>query len=199
VPGRVINILGNPVLAGAISTIFLSGLLLHGLVLWEDPIERAAALAIAALTIGLVISILRGPSFRRSVGIEIRDAPRDGAMEPAFSVVVAGEARPADVTLEHDDGTTELRGATGPVRLAGLRRATFTLAGHAAHDLKVWVHRVTADGDTIGVRGAVQLHGDAGPALPLSRYGTLATAIGPGPLAVSVTVDPAPVAGAELP
>ena len=198
VPGRVIRILGNPVLAGAISAFFLTGLLLHGLVLWDDPIERAAALAIAALTVGLVISILRGPSFRRSVGIEIRDAPRDGAMEPAFSVVVAGEARAAAVTLEHDDGTTEMSGATGPVRLAGLRRATFTLAGHAAHDLKVWVHRVTADGDTIGVAGSVQLQGASGPEMPLSRHGTLATAIGPGPLAVSVTVDPSPAGGGDL-
>ncbi|HSJ00632.1 MAG TPA: hypothetical protein VLA59_09635 [Patescibacteria group bacterium] len=189
VPGRVIRILGNPILAGAISAIFLTGLLLHGLVIWESPIERAAALAIAALTIGLMVSILRGPSFRRAVGIEIRDAPRDGAMAPAFSVVVAGEARPAAVTLEHDDGTTQVHAATGPVRLGGLRRATFALAEHAARDLKIWVHRVTDEGETIGVQGSVQLEG-AGPALPLSRHGTYATRIGPGPMEVSITVAP---------
>jgi hypothetical protein len=191
VPGRVIRVLGNPLLAGAISAFFLTGILLHGLFIWEDPIERAAALGIAALTIGLIVSILRGPSFRRSIGIEIRDVPRDSAMAPAFSVVVAGEARPAEVTLEHDDGTTELTDSTGPVRLDALRRATFTLAAHAAHDLKVWVHRVTADGETTGVPGSVRL-GATGPVLPLSRHGTLATELGPGPLEVAISVEPIP-------
>jgi hypothetical protein len=198
VPGRVIRILGNPTLAGGISVFFLIGILLHGLVIWEDPIERAAALAIAALTVGLVVSILRGPSFRRAVAIEIRDAPR-GVMEPAFSVVVAGQSRPAEVTLDHDDGTSKVTGATGPVRLGSLRRATFTLAGHAARDLKVWVHRVTADGETIGIAGSVQLQGATGPPMPLSRQGTLATEIGAGPLEFTVTLEPSPASRRALP
>lgn len=198
VPGRVIRILGNPVLAGGISAIFLTGILLHGLLIWQDPIERAAALGIAALTIGLVVSILRGPSFRRSIGIEIRDAPRDSAMAPAFSVVVAGEPRPAEVILEHEDGTTEITDSTGPVRLDALRRATFTLAAHAAHDLKVWVHRVSADGETTGVPGSVRL-GGAGPALPLSRHGTLATELGPGPVEVAISLEQSPVTGSGRP
>lgn len=199
VPGRVLRVLGNPVLAASISAFFLVGILLHGLLIWEDPIERAAALGIAALTGGLIISILRGDSFRRSVGIEIRDAARGAAMEPAFSVVVAGASRPAEVTLEHDDGTIEVTAATGPVSLASLRRATFTLAGHAARDLKIWVHRVTAEGDTVGLPGSVQVHGAADGALPLSPHGTAATKIGPGPLGVSITFGPTSATGRQLP
>ena len=120
-------------------------------------------------------------------------------MDPAFTVVVAGEGRSADVILEHDDGTTRVTGATGPVRFSGLRRATFTLAGHAARDLKVWVHRITAEGETIGIPGSVQLHGTAGPAQPLSSHGTMATEIGPGPMEVAIVLDRAPGRGGESP
>ncbi len=103
------------------------------------------------------------------------------------------------MTLEHDDGTTQVTPVAGPVRLSGLRRATVQLAGHAARDLKVWVHRVTADGETIGIPGSVQLQGAAGPPLPLSAHGTLATEIGPGPVEVAITVERVPPPGRELP
>ncbi len=196
VPGRVIRILGSPIMAAGISAVFLSSLVLHGLVIWEDPIERGIALAVAALTVWLLISILRGPAFRRAATIEIRDAQRGAAMESGFSVVVGGRPHPAQVTLERADGTSEVHAAPGPLRIEGLRRATFALVDHGARDLKVWLHRVTADGETVGVPGSVRIHpADDEPVIPLSPGGVFATGVGGGPLHVAITLD----ASKELP
>jgi hypothetical protein len=193
VPGRVIGLFGNPVLAAAISAFFLAGIVLHGLVIWEDPLERAAALAMSALTIGLVVSILRGPAFRRAATIEIRDAQRGTSLEPGFSVVVAGEPWPADVTVEHAGGSTAQHAASGPLRFGDLRRATFALAGHAVRDLTVWVHRVSADGETIGIPASVRVESDRARAVTDAPTGVVATRVEEGPIRVVVDLE-APVA-----
>jgi hypothetical protein len=198
VPGRVIGFFGHPLTVGVISTVFLGGIALHALVIWEDPVERTAAFVVTILTAALMAWIVRGPAFRRSVAIEIRDAQRGASMDPALSVVVAGRLREALVHVERTDGTTAVHSGTEPISLAGLRRVTFRLADHAARELKVWVHRITADGGSIGLPASVAVASEADaaaggppgrPMLALAGIGTVATEIGLEPIRVAVTLE----------
>ena len=195
VPGTVIGFFGHPIAVGVIGAVFLAGIALHAFVIWEDPIERGLALAVTAFTAGLVVWIIRGPAFRRSVVIEMRDTQPGVATEPALNVVVAGRTAVADIRLERDDGATELHDATQRVVFAGLRRATFTVAGHAARELKVWVHRVTPDGESVGLPATVQIGrvGSVADSVPwaVRGLGTVATEIGAEPITIAVTLGPA--------
>ena len=193
-PGSVIGFVGHPVTAGIVSTIFLGGIVVHGLVIWTEPIERIATLVVAATTAILTASILRGPSFRRSLAIEIRDSPLAAGASPVFSVVVAGRARAANITLEHDDGSVELHAASGPMRLAGLRRATFSVPEHGARGLRVWVHRVTAEGDSVGIPASVELDGTGERTLSLQPSGSLVTQLD-GSSRISITFAGAAAGG----
>ena len=109
VPGTVIGVLGHPVTVAVVCAIFLAGIALHGLVIWTDPLERAAALVVAGLTAALLIWILRGPAFRRTAAIEIRDAQGGASVDPGFTVTVGGRPLAAHVELEHRDGRTDLQ------------------------------------------------------------------------------------------
>lgn len=189
VPGAGIGPFGHPVVVGLISAVFLAGIALHATVIWEDPVERGLAIGMTLLTAALVAWILRGPAFGRSVAIEIRDAQRGSGTEPALNVVVSGRPVAAAINLERDDGTTERHDGSAPLRLAGLRRATVELADHAARELKVWVHRVTADGESVGLPAAVEIGTDAADARALRGTGMLATDIGAGPIRVAVTLE----------
>ncbi len=190
VPGTVIGFFGHPVTVGVISVVFLVGIGLHAFVIWQDPIERGLALAVTVFTAVLVVSIMRGSAFRPSVAVEIRDAQRGTATQPAFNVVVAGRAAVANVSFERDDGSTELHDGREPILIAGLRRATFTLADHAARELKVWVHRVTADGESVGLAAAVEVSPEAAGRAPASPavhgVGMVATEIGLEPTRIAV-------------
>lgn len=192
VPGSVIGFFGHPITAGVIGAFFLAGIALHAFVIWEDPIERGLALAVTVFTAVLVVWILRGPAFRRSVAIEMRDTQRGTGTEPALNVVVAGRAVAADIRLERDDGATELHDATKPLVFAGLRQATFTIAGQAARELKVWVHRVTPEGESIGLPATVQVgrSGSEGGSAPwdVRGLGAVATEIGAEPVTIAVTL-----------
>ena len=199
VPGTVIGVIGHPITAAIVGAIFLSGLVLHGLVIWTDPIERAAALIVAVLTLLLIAWILRGPAFRRTAAIELRDAQRGASVDPGFTVTVAGRPLLASVELDHRDGRTDLRAATGPLALDGLRRATFTLDGHDARSLTVWVHRVTIEGDSIGIPADVELHGATGSSTrPIRSPGLVGLDLGRGITRVAITIVPqAGLGGAE--
>jgi hypothetical protein len=49
------RVLGRPALALGVYLLYLTGLFAHGLVIWECPMQRAAALAVGALMLGLTV------------------------------------------------------------------------------------------------------------------------------------------------
>lgn len=186
VPGRVIGFIGHPVVAALISATFLAGVLLHGLVIWEDPVERVLALAVAALMVALTAWMLRGPAFRRTAVIEIRGSADGAPMNSAFSVTLAGRPASAEVELEHRAGVETIRGPAGAIDLDSLLRATFAFVPAGAHRLKVWVHQVSADGVSVGVPGTVHLvDGEGQRTLTLDAAGAAAAHLGgPGQVVV---------------
>ena len=186
-PGTVIGFVGHPITVAVVSAVFFAGIVLHGLVIWVDPFERAAALAVALLMALLVGRIIRGPAFRRTAAIEVRDGDRGAGVEPAFSVVVAGRPQVTEVQLNHQAGSSAVIASTGPLAFGGLDRATFSLPRMDAQALRVWAHRVSADGDSIGLSGSVLVDdGSGSPAAMLGADGSLAADLGPGPVRVVI-------------
>lgn len=59
VPRPVVRLLRHPALIGGVYLLFLSGILLHGLVIWTDPAQRIAALLSGAVTIAMTIALVR--------------------------------------------------------------------------------------------------------------------------------------------
>lgn len=187
VPGTVIGVIGHPLTAAVVSAVFLGAIVLHATVIWTDPVQRALAAGVSLLTSALVVWILRGPAFRRAISIEIRDADRGASVEPAYNVVVAGRPGVAGVRLDGASGTSDAAAATGALLLSGLRAATFSIASPAADDLRIWAHRVTADGDSVPLAGTVELDGAAANALS----GGIASYSGLGPNGLRATFRPA--------
>ncbi len=189
-PGTVIGFIGHPITVGLVSGVFFAGIVLHGVVIWEDPIERIAALAVAVLLAVLVLGILRGSAFHRSAAIEVRDGARGAGVDSTFTVLVAGRPHTAIIEFEHGAETTALEAASGPISFPGLRRATFTLAISEAAALKVWVHRVTPEGDTVGIPAMVDLeNGDRQLRHPLDAQGVLANDLVSGPARVAIAIS----------
>ena len=134
---------------GAVYVVALGGVALHGLVLWEDPLQRAAALAVTALALVLTVSMVRSGTFAPRATLELRAEP-DGE-RGWFALVAAGRAVEAEVLLEYADGTEQrLRGASGEIaRFEALRRVTLTPDWPAgAPELNLWAHRVTAEDES---------------------------------------------------
>ena len=95
IPRPASRLLGNPVLLGTIYVLFLAGLLLHGLVIWESPLLRAGALFVFVATIVMTVVMYLTGSFARRLNINVRDDP--GRSRTSFAVTSNGrEARTQD-------------------------------------------------------------------------------------------------------
>jgi hypothetical protein len=152
VPGVVYRFLGNPLLLAGIYVLFLSGIFLHGLVIWEDPVQRGAALLAGVLVLGMTIAVMLRGAFAQRLIVELRvEAWEDRSEEERayFSVTAAGRPIETDVQLKYLEGEQRYqRGAGCEIPdFSSLRQATFRPRWNASATpptlLKVWAHKVT--------------------------------------------------------
>ena len=157
VPGVVYRFLGNPVLLVCISLLSLGNLFLHGLVIWQGAAERAIALSIGVLMLGLTVVMVRRGAFSPRLVVELRGDQRPGE-QPAFAIVAAGQPATAEVRLGYPAGEQVHHAAAGEVaNFARLQQATFDLPRGQATELKVWAHTLTAVGDSEGLPARLEV------------------------------------------
>jgi amino acid permease len=146
-PGR--RLIGHPVVVGVTVALFMAGIAVHGLVIWEDPLRRVVALLTTLVLVAVLIAIRR-VAFTPRTAVEIRldDRPR---IKPAVNVLARGEPVAADVEWSDDD-VAAARGAGDG------RRIRVRLPAAPVRELKIWAHRLSADGRSTGVTaiGALQ-------------------------------------------
>jgi len=157
VPDVVYRFLGHPVLIASIYLLFLANIFLHGVAIWQAPVERAAAVLTGALVAGATVAMVRRGAFARHVVVELREDQRaDG--RAVFNVVASGQPAVADVQLAYLDGERHLHAATGEVpRFPTLRSALFRLPDTHAQALKVWAYRITLSGDSEALPAVLQV------------------------------------------
>jgi amino acid permease len=162
VPAAGVRRLGNPVLLGGIYLLFVAGVLLHGLVIWDNPFKRGAALLAGTAMVAMTLTMARRRAFAPRTNLELRDG--QGARAAEFAVTAAGRPAEADVLLEYPDGQQRIEAARGDVpAFASLRRATFRARRQggeiaAARELKVWVHRVSPEQESQTIPAQLELH-----------------------------------------
>jgi amino acid permease len=153
VPGIVYRLLGHPWLITSIYCVFLGGIFLHGLVIWQGPVERVGALLVGLLVLGLTIAMVRRGAFAPRVVVELRvGAGLAPAQQAIFAVTASGQPGMAEVRLGYAEGEQRYQAATGEVPTpSSLRYAIFQVPAGQAQDLKVWAHKVTPEGDSEGL------------------------------------------------
>jgi amino acid permease len=162
VPAAVYRRLGNPVLLGGIYLVFVTSVFLHGLLIWDDPFKRGAALLVGAAMVAITLTMARRGAFAPRMNLELREGDSEAA--GAFAVTAAGRPAVSDVRLEYPDGEQRLRAASGELpEFPSLRRATFAPRAEGteaapARELKVWVHRVTPKKDSEAIPAHLEVH-----------------------------------------
>ncbi len=141
IPRPVIGIVGQPVVVVAITILFMLAVALHGLVIWQEPIERAVALGVtAALILIAVGAVVRGRFSPRTV-VEIRAAGSPASVQ--LSVVIAGRPVAAEVAWTTNAGAGQAKGAEMHVgRARDLRELAVHLPVGAPRQIRVWSHQV---------------------------------------------------------
>lgn len=191
-PGVVYRFLGHPLLAAGIYVLFLASLLVHGLVIWTSPAERAGALLVALLTLAATVIMVRQGVFAPRLIVELSEDLQPGAAS-TFSLVAGGHTAPAEVRLVYPEGEEHSHAASGQIsRFSLLRQATFQWPELHVRELKAWVHRITPEGDSadLPVVLHVQHGGDEIRRFDLkSSDGPVIVPLGENPAPLSVRLE----------
>jgi amino acid permease len=150
--------IGNPLVIGGIYLLYLANLFLHGLVLWDDPLMRVAALAVGAVVPIMTYSMVRRGSFSRRAVVELLNDGSGQEKRTTISVTVGGESVPAAITLNY--GAEEKVAVAGVDEIpapSSLQLATVELADQGLRSLKVWAHRVSPEGISQGMAASLRL------------------------------------------
>ena len=114
VPGVSYRALGHPIVVGGIYLLFLGSLLVHGLVIWEEPFMRVGGVLMALLVAAVTLSMLRRDAFAPRAVVELRDDRRREG-RPLLAALAGGEPAVGQVRLTDagserplDGGVTEL-------------------------------------------------------------------------------------------
>jgi amino acid permease len=162
VPQMVFRILGWPPIVIGVYLLFLANLFIHGLIIWQQPFERGAALGVGILIVVTTLVMMRRGAFNTRVIIEL--FTDDVSKDTSWRVTVAGRPLPVRALADSEGGRVEVEAASGtlpPINV--LRSATFHLPPTPGSELKVWVHRVTPEDTSESLPAAVSVSGHQTP------------------------------------
>jgi hypothetical protein len=134
---------------GAVYAISLGGVALHGLFIWDEPLQRASAFVVTALALAMTAGMVRDGVFAPRATVQLRHELETDTGR--LSLVLAGRPAPAEVVLDYSDGARVVTAAGDAIAgFSALRRLSVTpdwaAAGAPAPDeLNVWAHRITAE------------------------------------------------------
>jgi amino acid permease len=155
VPAAWVRALRGPVSMTVVALAFFAGLLVQGLIIWQRPVERVAAVLVGAVIIGLTWMAVKRGSFRPQAVIEIR---REPSGRGKFAVLVDGRAQVVEVTIAENGTERSLKESAGEIdRFTQLRTIAFVLPPSEARQLRVWVHGETSEGELEAIHSAVEI------------------------------------------
>ena len=158
-PRLVHRLLGHPILLGCLYLLFLGNLLVHGLLIWQEPWLRAGAVLIAAAVVAMTACMIRQGTFSPRLNIEVREDKAEG--RAFFAITAGGQESTSNVTLKYRDSEQYLQASAGEIpAFSSLRHAHFEpavarSARQLPQQLKVRVHTVTPEGDSEPIGGSI--------------------------------------------
>jgi hypothetical protein len=172
VPGLSYRALGHPVVIGGVYLLFLSNLLVHGLVIWDQPLLQAGGVLIGVLIVVVTALAVRRGAFAPRIVVELHeDRRRDG--RSLLAVTAGGQPAAAEILVRALDGDRTTHGADAELpQLARLHTLGVDLPAGRARELKVWAHAISPEGlsERLPVRVTLD-DGDGVRDLDLDRSG----------------------------
>lgn len=159
VPGLVIRILGNRLVVAAIYILYLALIFFYGIFVYENLLERVLTISIGVLTAVVTWVMVRRGAFQPRLVLEVRDDQRLGE-KPSVAVVSDGQQSAVSISLNYSDNQELTAHSSGVIHdFASLKavRLPLPLENGDPHEMKVWVHRVTPEGNSSGIPVTLQV------------------------------------------
>jgi amino acid permease len=163
VPQVVYPLTGHPVFLIIIFVLSLTGVILHGLFIWEDLIMRGLALVMSIVIIGMTINAWRRGAFTPRFIVELCSSAAPGH-PTRLGLTYSGAPLEVGVRLVFADGEVgeqQVKAANYAIpELTPLRSATIQLPARRANEIKVLAYQITLEGNSLALPVTAELDTD---------------------------------------
>jgi hypothetical protein len=161
VPTVVYHFIGHPIFLVIIFLLSLTGVILHGLFIWDDPLLRGLALAAAAVIIGMTFNAWRGGAFIPRFIAELRGGPSGNDMAK-LALIYSGQPVETEMRLTfagNDTSEQQIKAASHNIaNLKTLQSATIQLPATRANEIKVLAQQITPEGNALALPVTTELN-----------------------------------------
>ena len=135
--------LGKRIVVAVICLFFLAAVLLHGLVIWSEPVPRLVAVGVSVCMVVFIVVAVRNSFVPRSIA-EVRYSEEGLSLDPDVTVVAHGK------TVTEASHAIVAVGGMGNGSTGGstTRSVDIRIPATPVREMKVWVHQVSGDGNT---------------------------------------------------
>jgi hypothetical protein len=175
--------LGSPLVLGGVYLIYVGSVFAYGLFIWEDPLQRLAAIGVGLLLLAVTVLIIRQGAFTPRAVLELRVEQDAGEDCAALRMLDAGKPVTGTFQLTYAGEERSLAGSEVEIPAFNrLTRVCIDLPSLSSRELKVWLHRITPGGNTVPLPAAVRVgSGEAARTLqPDPGSSHVILALGPG-------------------
>lgn len=169
VPDVALRFLESPYVLAPVYLIYLCGVFAYGFFIWNEPLPRILAVGVGGLLLVVTHLVVRQGAFTARTVIELKVAESDLGESATAAVVDRGAPLSGRFRLMYVNQEHVAEGAVIEIhdfeRLAAIDIAFPPLASRS---IKVWLHRVTREGDSRPIAAALRIDADLGTALPLA-------------------------------
>ena len=155
-PGVAYAIVGHPVTLAGIYALFLAGLLIHGTVIWQNPVAQGGALLAAAILVIFTIASVRRRAFMPRAVLEIRQ-PAEPRLPVVISFIDCGRDAPAEIRCTARDGVGNAGHVNSLPAFGDVHAAIIRVPAARSRQLKIRVHRITSENDSEGLPATLEL------------------------------------------
>ena len=160
-PKRTFGFLGNPLVLTTVYLIYLSSLFAYGVFIWDDPIKRLLAIGTGFVVLIITYLVIRQGGFVERVVVELRVELSDTGERTTLTLVNAGKSLTGKFKLLY--ANEERSGQGNEIEIPSYKKLKtifieFPLV--SAKEIKVWLHRVTPEGNSEPISAAVRIKGN---------------------------------------
>ena len=145
VPGLILRLLGNPIVLVGTYLLFVGGIFVYGLFIYEGVVERVVILLVGVGVLAVTAVMLRSGALSRRLVVVLQE---DQTLTGTSVIILTADGQPAtaEVCQIFAAGQREVQPVIGQVPISlGLHSASVHLPATRASELKAWVHKITPE------------------------------------------------------
>lgn len=157
-PQLALGFLDHPAVLAVVYLVYLCGVFVYGLFIWDQPFQRILAVGVGVLLLIVTYLVAKQGAFHARAVIELRVVESDAGEYATMTVVDRGKPLAAVFRMRYRSREQVAEGAE--IELPDFDRleaVTVEFPAVSSREIKVWLHRVTPAGHSRPIPAAVRI------------------------------------------